>query len=150
MAYELGIQGSLPLKAGKTRVVDVWMYYFVVVHDNKLLVRHRRNSGIWKGLYDFPSVDSSVELSVEEVIRQWKHERSLNGNWLLGRNPIELEHILSHRRVHAVFLELSADKAIQPMEAEQWIALDEFRLLGVSRLVDRYIREHSQLLNGME
>ena len=150
LAYEKELQHVLPKKAGKTKVTDVWMYYFVVVHDNKVLVRHRRHSGIWKGLYDFPSIDSMVALSPDEIAKQWKHDRGVNGKWLLSGSPVELEHILSHRRVHAVFLEFTCDSIIEPDDAEQWVALEEFSALGVSRLVDRYIREHSQLLGGME
>jgi A/G-specific adenine glycosylase len=150
LAYEKELQHVLPIKAGKTKVTDVWMCYFVVVHDNKVLVRHRRHSGIWKGLYDFPSIDSMVALSHDEIAKQWKHDRGVNGKWLLSGSPVELEHILSHRRVHAVFLEFTSDSVIEPDDAEQWVALEEFSALGVSRLVDRYIREHSQLLGGME
>ena len=150
LAYEKGLQNSLPFKAVKTKVTDIWMYYFVAVHNNKVLVRHRRHSGIWKGLYDFPSIDSAVGLSPDEVVQQWKHNRGVKGKWLLSGSPVELEHILSHRRVHAVFMEFTCDSVIEPEESEQWIALEEFYALGVSRLVDRYIREHSQLLGGME
>ena len=150
MAYEKGLQSSLPFKAGKTKVTDVWMNYIVAVHEDKVLVRHRRHSGIWKGLYDFPSVDSLVGLPPNEIVEQWMLERQAKGKWLLSGSPVELEHILSHRRVHAVFLEFTCDYVIEPDDAEQWVALEEFSALGVSRLVDRYIREHSQLLGGME
>ena len=150
MAYEKGLQSLLPFKAGKTKVTDLWMYYIVVVHDDKVLVRHRRHSGIWKGLYDFPSIDSMVARSPDEIAKQWKHDRGVNGKWLLSGSPVELEHILSHRRVHAFFLEFTCNTAIKTQDAEQWIALDELSALGVSRLVDRYIQEHSQLLGGME
>jgi A/G-specific adenine glycosylase len=150
MAYEKGLQSLLPFKAGKTKVTDLWMYYIVVVHDDKVLVRHRRHSGIWKGLYDFPSIDSMVARSPDEIAKQWKHDRGVNGKWLLSGSPVELEHILSHRRVHAVFQEFKCESIIKTEESEQWIALHAFESLGVSRLVDRYIREHSQLLGGME
>jgi A/G-specific adenine glycosylase len=150
LAYVKGLQSSLPFKAGKAKVTDIWMYYMVAVHDDKVLVRHRRHSGIWKGLYDFPSIDSTAELSPVEIAQQWKNDRRVNGKWLLGGSPVELEHILSHRRVHAVFLEFTCDTVVEPEESEQWISLEEFSALGVSRLVDRYIREHSQLLGGME
>ncbi|MFM2200892.1 MAG: hypothetical protein RL040_92 [Bacteroidota bacterium] len=150
MAYEKGLQSSLPFKAGKTKVTEVWMYYFVVAHNNKVIVRHRRHSGIWKGLYDFPSIDSSVPLTPDEVAAQWKIDRNVQGKLLLNGNPVELQHILSHRKVHAVFLQFTADVELVPEDAEQWIAMDRFSSLGVSRLVDRYIREHSLLLGGME
>ena len=150
LAYEKELQHVLPKKAGKTKVTDVWMYYFVVVHDNKVLVRHRRHSGIWKGLYDFPSIDSMVALSLDEIAKQWKHDRGVKGKWLLGGSPVELQHILSHLRVHAVFLEFTCDSVIEPDDAERWVALEEFSALGVSRLVDRYIQEHTQLLGRME
>jgi A/G-specific adenine glycosylase len=150
LAYEKGLQGSLPFKAGKTKVTDLWMYYFVAVHDHKVLVRHRRHSGIWKGLYDFPSIDSAIAVPADEAVHQWKNARGGKAQWRLGGSPVELVHVLSHRRIRAIFFEFTIDSTIHSEDAEQWISLDEISVLGVSRLVDRYIREHSQLLGGME
>jgi hypothetical protein len=101
-------------------------------------------------LYDFPSIDSSVPLTPDEVAAQWKIDRNVQGKLRLNGNPVELQHILSHRKVHAVFLQFTADAELAPEDAEQWIAIDCFSSLGISRLVDRYIREHSLLLGGME
>ncbi len=137
---------DFPIKSGKTKVTDVWMYYLIFIHNNEVLIRQRVHSGIWKGLYDFPSVDSERAMEMQEVLGQWCNERGLKEKLTLLGSCVELQHVLSHRRVHAVFAEMIVPKKIETRPAERWIALNEFASLGVSRLVDRYIKEHSQLL----
>jgi hypothetical protein len=58
--------------------------------------------------------------------------------------------VLSHRRINAVFLEVKLSTKITFRDSEQWLSIDELENLGVSRLVDRYIQEHGQVLHGME
>lgn len=146
-AFALGRQNDFPIKSAKTKVTDLWMYYIVALSGEQILVRHRQHSGIWKGLFDFPSVDTAGPLSLDDVFQHWKKERNLKDAPVMIAPPVELTHILSHRRVHAVFLKCSIDYPIEPSEGEKWIGLDRFSSLGVSRLVDRYMTEHSQVLD---
>lgn len=150
LAFAGGRQTDFPMKAAKTKVTDLWMYYIVAVHEGQVLVRHRQHSGIWKGLYDFPSIDSDVALDVSSGLDQWCEDRGASRNVFLYSSPIELFHVLSHRRIHAVFLEVKLPKKIITRDSEQWLPIDELAALGVSRLVDRYIQEHGQVLHGME
>jgi A/G-specific adenine glycosylase len=149
-AFALKRTSEFPIKSGKVNVTDVWMYYFVLIHRGEVLVRQRVHSGIWKGLYDFPSIDSNKLMAMDEVLEHWCVERKVNEPMALRSAPTKLEHILSHRRVHATFIELVVSKKIEALESEKWIQLEDFDTLGVSRLVDRYIQEHSQLLGRME
>jgi A/G-specific adenine glycosylase len=140
-------QTEFPMKAAKIKVSDLWMYYVVAVHEGHVLVRHRQHSGIWKGLYDFPSLDSEVALDASTALLQWCNGRVSDGNPVLCSAPIELFHVLSHRRIHAVFLEVKLPNKIASRDSEQWMPIDELENLGVSRLVDRYIQEHGQVLH---
>lgn len=137
---------DFPVKSVKTKVSDVWMYYLVAVCDSEVLVRRRVHSGIWKGLFDFPSIDSDHALEINQVLQQWQVDREIQGYIKMETTPVELQHILSHRRIHAVFIACSLSKKIKIRDSERWIAIDELPTLGVSRLVDRYMTEHSQLL----
>jgi A/G-specific adenine glycosylase len=150
LAFAGGRQNDFPMKAAKTKVTDLWMYYVVAVHEGSVLVRHRQHSGIWKGLYDFPSIDSDVALDTSTALLQWCGGRVSDGNAVLYSAPIELFHVLSHRRIHANFLEVKLPRKILTHDSEQWLPIDELATLGVSRLVDRYIQEHGQVLHGME
>ena len=150
LAFAGGRQTDFPMKAAKTKVTDLWMTYFVAVHEGQVLVRHRQHSGIWKGLYDFPSIDSDVPLGAQAALLQWCDERGSDAKLLLLSPPIELLHVLSHRRIHAVFLEVRLPNKVSTRESEQWLPIDDLESLGISRLVDRYIREHGQLLFGLE
>lgn len=141
---------DFPVKSGKTKVTDVWMYYVIAVHGSEVLVRQRLHSGIWKGLFDFPSLDTEKAQDWESALAQWREERAVKQRITLMAPPVELLHVLSHRRVHAVFAEVRLSKKIQPQEAERWIEIEQLSELGVSRLVDRYVREHSRLLGRLE
>jgi A/G-specific adenine glycosylase len=145
MAYNSGRTLDFPVKAGKSKVTDVWMYYMIVVHESEVLVRHRLHSGIWKGLYDFPSVDAGDQLLNNSVCEDWLLGRGIEGGVALKSGPIEMEHVLSHRRIHAAFFEFSLKKKCAPIENEKWVHISELGQLGVSRLVDRYIINHSKL-----
>ncbi len=150
LAFASGRQTDFPMKAAKTKVADLWMTYIVAVYEGQVLVRHRQHSGIWRGLYDFPSIDSDVALDTSTALLQWCDGRVTEGNAVLCSAPIELFHVLSHRRIHAVFLEVRLPNKISTHESEQWLPIDELESLGVSRLVDRYIREHGQVLCRLE
>jgi A/G-specific adenine glycosylase len=145
-SFALNRTMDFPIKSVKTKVTDLWMYYLVPIFNEEVLVRHRMHFGIWKGLYDFPSRDAEQVLEVNDLINQWCVERTISEPVMVHSTPVELQHILSHRRIHATFIELKLPHKIEPHPHEKWIALEEFDSLGVSRLVDRYIREHSQLL----
>ncbi|MFN5295166.1 MAG: A/G-specific adenine glycosylase [Flavobacteriales bacterium] len=144
-AYNSGRVFDFPVKSGKTKVTDVWMYYMIVVHDSQVLVRHRLHSGIWKGLYDFPSVDAAEQLLNNSVYEEWLSVRDITKGAVLKSGPVEMEHVLSHRRIHATFFEFSLKKKCAPAENEKWVHISEISQLGVSRLVDRYIINHSKL-----
>jgi A/G-specific adenine glycosylase len=149
-SFALNRTMDFPIKSGKTKVTDLWMYYLVPIFNEEVLVRQRVHSGIWKGLYDFPSRDAEQVLEVNDLINQWCVERTISEPVTVHSTPVELQHILSHRRIHATFIELKLPHKIEPHQFEKWIAWEDFDSLGVSRLVDRYIREHSQLLGRME
>ncbi|MFM7726827.1 MAG: NUDIX domain-containing protein, partial [Flavobacteriales bacterium] len=124
--------------------------YIVAVHASDVLVRQRVHSGIWRGLFDFPSIDADEAIEWQNALDDWKAARVDKQSVTLESAPVEMLHVLSHRRVHAFFSEVRLTERIEPREAEQWIPIDQLPELGVSRLVDRYVREHSKLLGRME
>ncbi|MFM9006878.1 MAG: A/G-specific adenine glycosylase, partial [Flavobacteriales bacterium] len=141
---------DFPVKSAKTTVTDIWMYYIVAVHASDVLVRQRVHSGIWRGLFDFPSIDAEEAIEWQNALDDWKAARVDKQSVTLESAPVEMLHVLSHRRVHAFFSEVRLTERIEPCEDEQWIPIDQLPELGVSRLVDRYVREHSKLLGRVE
>ncbi|MEE9373690.1 MAG: A/G-specific adenine glycosylase [Saprospiraceae bacterium] len=68
IALKKNIVNQLPNKPKKTIVKDRFMYYFICFNNDKILVRQRKNKGIWEGLYEFPGIESPKKLTQKEII----------------------------------------------------------------------------------
>jgi A/G-specific adenine glycosylase len=141
---------AIPFKSAKTKVKDFWIYYMVIEVDGRLLMRRREESGIWKGLYDFPSVDADQPLDVARAIEEWKDANAKDLGFELKRVIESPLHLLSHRRIHACFIELSATKQFSEPTSCSWVKDESVHSLGVSRLVDRYLQQRESSSAVME
>ncbi|MFN5620884.1 MAG: A/G-specific adenine glycosylase [Flavobacteriales bacterium] len=137
-------QGSvdrLPFKQGKTAVSHVWMYYAVITCGDQWLVRRRSHSGIWKGLYDFPSADVAEPAEVDEILSGYLTGLVRQAAFQLLDVSEEFKHVLSHRVVHARFMRINVQEVFEVPDDMRWVTRENLRELGVSRLVDRYLQQ---------
>ena len=149
-ARRLGVVERLPYKAGKTAVSHLWMYYNVITCGNQVLVRRRNHSGIWKGLYDFPSCDVTAPTEVDDVLSNYAQDLMNRQSFKLEDVSAEFKHVLSHRVVHAYFIRITVSDPFEVSGDMRWVERNELQELGVSRLVDRYLQQQHGVLNAME
>ncbi len=147
VALRTGRVDVLPVKAKKAKPKDRWFYYFVfrwkedgIEHT---LVEQREGKDIWRGLYQFPLLETEQELSDKELtnsatffVKDFFHLTSLT----FHLSPVFL-HQLTHRTIHARFLkaELPSRPPLLP-EKTTPIAVGEIKNIPVSRLIDRYLQ----------
>ncbi|RZL34004.1 MAG: A/G-specific adenine glycosylase, partial [Pedobacter sp.] len=61
--------GSLPYKSKKTKVVDRFFNYLIFEDEqNKTIVQKRTEKGIWHNLYEFPLIEMTKNINLEEII----------------------------------------------------------------------------------
>lgn len=140
VAFKLRLVDKLPFKAVKTKVKTLWMYYFVFESGDNILMRRRNADGIWKGLYDFPSLESEEPIQIGQVIdhRLAQQDQALQCRVMsVSEQP---PHLLSHRKIHPTFIRISVNTCFTPEKDCRWVNPNELRLMGVSRLVDRYLQ----------
>lgn len=82
----------LPIKSHKTRVQERWIDYFLLRHEGTIAIRRRdTRRGVWKGLYEFPSIVSERKPSTPpDPPKGWT---------ILETMPLK-DHRLSHRLLH--------------------------------------------------
>lgn len=67
LAYKKDRVNVLPLKSKKTKIRTRHFNYFVVRDKGRILIRKRTEKDIWRGLYDFPMVETGQEISLKEM-----------------------------------------------------------------------------------
>jgi A/G-specific adenine glycosylase len=137
----------LPVKALHAKIKDRYFYYFDIrwQQDNRemTLVHQRDNQDIWKGLYEFPLLETPETVAADSL----KARASEFLTQLAATQPFsfvigpEYKHQLTHRTIHATFITVFFDKEVSlTSQKEQPISLDKLKNLPVSRLIDKYLR----------
>lgn len=149
IAFSEGTVQSLPVKSKKTSVKPLFLYYFVIYsHDKQtIFFRKRTNSGIWKGLHDFPCVESEVALDEQESILSFLKQHGLTKGTEVGTPSEAFTHLLSHRRITAVFIPLRVGSKWSPPEDWKPYSTGDLDKPGVPRLIDKYLSTRHILHN---
>lgn len=92
----------LPIKSKKLVVDNRYLDYFLLLDGDNFWIEQRDKRGIWKGLYQFPLIESTEHTMSEEEIQE-----HLKGKWRLQKTfdlkPHRLTHRLLHIRIHLCY-----------------------------------------------
>ena len=97
---------QLPVKLKKTKVTTKFFNFLVCVdNDKNILFEKRTGKGIWQNLYQFPLIESSKSLDINEFhlldLDQVIHKDTTVEHSLY--NDVDRVHKLSHQHLHTKF-----------------------------------------------
>ena len=131
-----------PVKLQKLKVSTRYFNYLVIRIEDKLYLRKRSGNDIWKNLYDFPCVESTTPMTVEEVVSTEQFQQLIEGKpfTITKTSPI-FTHKLTHRTIMAQFIEIKLDKELLRIETKDLILTPEkdLGLYPIPRLIDLYL-----------
>ncbi len=136
-----------PRRKGKKQPVDRYFYYFLFYWEEppgakQFFVQERDKKGIWQHMFDLPLMESSVKISDETVFTHadWRFVFGLEG-WRQEQQPVDLKHLLTHRRIHARFypVRVSGQARRALHQRYQQTSREDFHELPKSRLLERFI-----------
>ena len=151
VALRSGRVDMLPVKTAKTPPKDRWFYYLDLQVGDRQLMQQRTGKDIWKGLWEFPLLETDKELNEKEL--QSAAQEFIEKNFHLPpltSHPSRLtshvsplyRHQLTHRTLHARFLR--AELPVLPSslpENTRLVTPAELEKLPVPRLIDKYLRQ---------
>jgi A/G-specific adenine glycosylase len=102
------LQDVLPVKSQKQKVRTRYFYYFRICQQEEILIHKRSKKDIWKGLYEFPLLESEKELSTDEILSNPFLTDILNGcTWTVNAISQPCRHQLTHQLIIAQFLTIT-------------------------------------------
>lgn len=141
-AYENNCVSELPIKAKTTKVRNRYFYYLVLRKKGIIAVNKRLGKDIWTNLYDFPMIETSTELSIENLLltKEWKKFFGKNNYSILSVSET-YRHILSHQRIFARFIEIDSAVPLEKIIPSSAIIIKEKDLekFAVPKLIDNYL-----------
>ena len=146
VAFARGWQDRLPVKSKKLKVRQRYFYYFVIEQKKKWGMQRREGKDIWHGLYDFYLVESMRPRNPERLWKKDKVLKSLIGKIQFYKISIVYNHVLSHQRLLARFIQvkIKASKvknALFKLKKLKFYSANQISKLPKPVLVSRYLRE---------
>jgi len=141
VAYNTNSIEKFPLKSKKIKVKKRFLNYLLIKNENAVILG-KRNKGIWKGLYEFPFIEYSSKNTDEAVIASDKWVNFFKkSDYKIEAVSDEFIHKLSHQQIYAKFWIVN----IKEFELEQYsfIKNSELKNYPVSRLTDKFLKEHN-------
>ncbi|MGB5821803.1 MAG: A/G-specific adenine glycosylase [Saonia sp.] len=99
----------LPLKLNKTKVRNRYFNYLVPLVNGsrsgyKTILQQRKGKGIWEGLFEFPLLETDMEIGIQEVRQKLKGVLMLDDvPQIYQYNDHKIVHKLSHQHLYTKF-----------------------------------------------
>lgn len=119
---------KLPVKNGKTTVLEEHWHRIFAVRNGQFLCGKRALTGIWPGLMDLPQ---PTDLGIAEG--------ELEG--IAGSKPVE--HRLSHRRLWIHFYRLEQEHLTNEYRGFEWVSVENWSTLAWPVPVSRWLEKNS-------
>ncbi|MDL2308105.1 A/G-specific adenine glycosylase [Bacteroidales bacterium OttesenSCG-928-B11] len=95
-AYKNGVIHLLPVKKNTIQIKKRYFHYFVFIHRKQTILYQRKESDIWRELFQFPFYESATETDgyLSELLATYNHSAT---------SDFHTKHQLSHQLIHLSF-----------------------------------------------
>ena len=135
-ALKNNLVSELPKKEKKVKQTTRYFNYLVISDNNYTYLNERNSKDIWKGLFDFPLIESNKEITNSKDLidnSSFKDIQIINQS-----NPIK--HVLSHQKIYATFWSIKSSKLISSNPNYTKVKLKEINNYPVPKLIENYIK----------
>jgi len=142
-AYSHQEVSNLPIKQNRTTQRNRYFNYLVFGYHNYTWLRKRINNDIWKGLFEFPLIETIEKTTVEMILA---HEKLLELTNHCNATITNISgwkiHILSHQRIHYRFIRIWLPEEIQMRHNFIKVIKQDIFNFAVPKLLETYMDEY--------
>ena len=102
-----------------------------------MLIQKRKN-GIWKGLYQFPLIETHYKNTESEIINSKDWRNLFNGSSVIHYVSTSIKHKLSHQTIYARFWHITGKS--KPKENVVLIRQEDIRRYPIPKLIEKYLK----------
>jgi A/G-specific adenine glycosylase len=142
-AYKFNMQSGLPVKAKKASVRKRYFNYFIFKQGDRIGMQERSARDIWKGLYDFPMIESESDIESPDDLTGNEFVSSILQVGVISQIPKLYTHLLTHQRLNVRFwwVNIPESKLISLPSHVSFYTPDEVHDLPKPILIDTVLKE---------
>lgn len=138
-ANQSGKVHFLPVKKVKTKVKTVYVYHLIRLRGGKTLVRKQTDSGIWKGLYHFPFIESESVIDLSDLMLDslWPAATGSKADLEFIEGP---SHLLSHRKLIPIYVIIPVEGELKSLNDDYLVVeVSELHKFPMSKMMERFL-----------
>lgn len=139
IAYSTNKVSELPKKEKKLVIKNKYLHFFYIEHDNYILIEKRDSSGIWKGLYQLPLIESAKNEQIEAILLDQEFKDLINNQEYVLKSTLDMKHKLTHRNLYIRFYHIQCSNINNPSYLK--VGEEELRVLAFPRPVNQFLKE---------
>jgi A/G-specific adenine glycosylase len=131
---------ELPVKQNKLIKRKRYFYYFVAKYKNNFYVGKRSGKDIWQNLWEFPLLEFSSKISVDELLLKEETKKLLKNNINVKEvSPFYIQQ-LTHQTIEGCFISIDCKK---PLDQNDYIKITAKNLntLAFPRFITNYFEK---------
>ena len=133
----------LPLKEKKILQRTRYFYFFIISYKNKIVVKERVEKDIWRGLHQFPLVETNDSQNTQTVV-----ETGIKKGWLHSKNDVmDVSKIfsqkLTHQTIKSVFITIRAAKKPTFRDNYFWVDSQLLQTLAFPKMLSDYMNKNN-------
>lgn len=131
---------QLPVKNTKTKQRDRFFNYLIIDYKGHIYLEQRLEKDIWKGLFQFPLIETPADSSVEDLCRsnEWVTLFQSQPTIVLNIDAVPV-HLLSHQKIHARFIHVRISSELLSLRHYIKVLPDEMDSFAIPKLIERYL-----------
>ena len=145
IAHQEGKVDQLPFKEKVLQKKHRWFYYFLMEHNNTILVHKRISKDIWENLFEFYLLESSEQIKWNNAsVHQWlKEQFALKDADVLDVSAISSQQ-LTHQQIKGQFIKLKLKKIPKPLAHYQWQPIKKLSVLAFPKFINQYLSQETE------
>lgn len=142
IAFQDNRVNELPVKEKKIKIRKRWFYYLLLDYKNEIAIRQRTEKDIWQDLYEFPLIESPVELGKKALLQQIETRKLFDTKnaELFSISPL-FKQQLSHQLIAGQFIRFKVKRKFSGAESWQWIAKNKIGKYAFPRFINQYLNK---------
>ncbi len=142
VALKSGTINKLPIKEKVLTKKNRWFYYFLIEHNDQILVNKRTGNDIWQSLYEFYLVETEVNINWnEQLIKSWLLEQFGIKKVSITLISGTVQQQLTHQKIKGQFIKIQIPQKPLVLENYEWISVSKLKNLAFPKFINQFLEQ---------
>jgi len=146
LAYKAGIVNQLPVRSKKRAIKNRYFNFLILHYRDYYYVRRRNGKDIWRGLYEFPVLETDGRLLEKKELKKHNSLTAFFKEKIFSIEKISsiVQQQLTHQKIVAQFITIDCSKKLNIFLGAKPVRQNKMKQLPFPKIVSAYLGDENK------